>query len=31
VCPVGTCPEGAERMEAGSETRIWHDSAKDDD
>jgi len=28
---VGTCPEGAERMEAGSETRIWHDSAKDDD
>jgi len=31
VCPVGTCPEGAERMEAGSETRIWHGSAKDDD
>ena len=31
VCPVGTCPEGAKRMEAGSETRIWHGSAKDDD
>ena len=30
-CPVGTCPEGKKRMEAGSETRIWHGSAKDDD
>ena len=31
VCPVGTCREEAKRMEAGSETRIWHGSAKDDD
>ncbi len=31
VCPVDTFPDGKKRMEAGSETRIWHGSAKDDD